>query len=244
MMKKIQNVKDEVVDIVEDIKITIDGLKKEDFSVAELESMIGRINQLHEQAFMLKYLLTLEQQAKEESQENEGEAKSSSIEAEKDSFMNVESERNVTEDSLEHEKEPISENVTKESEKVKKVEEEPKEESSDRGISVEDDSNENTPDLNEIFSAKDDPSLSGQLKKQPVADLLTAIGLNERYLYANELFAGNIDEFREAIRILNEFDDLDQAKEYFNKELKRNYEWDDDNELSEALLSLVERRYL
>lgn len=99
-------------------------------------------------------------------------------------------------------------------------------------------------DLNELFHSEKDPSLSGQLRKQPIADLLTAIGLNERYLYANELFGGSMEDFKEAIRILNECENLEAASSYCKNELQKSFGWEDDNELFKALVALVERRYL
>jgi len=100
-----------------------------------------------------------------------------------------------------------------------------------------------TQDLNEAFHEEDDHSLSEQLKKQAIPDLITAIGLNERYLYANELFAGDMEDFRTAIRILNEFETGEEAIKYFENELRRSYGWEDDNTLATALLLLVKRRF-
>ena len=82
------------------------------------------------------------------------------------------------------------------------------------------------------------------MRKQPIADLLTAIGLNERYLYANELFGGSMEDFKEAIRILNECENLEAASSYCKNELQKSFGWEDDNELFKALVALVERRYL
>lgn len=99
-------------------------------------------------------------------------------------------------------------------------------------------------DLNELFHTEKDPSLSGQLSKQPISDLFTAIGLNERYLYANELFDGNLEEFKEAIRVLNECESHEKAACYCRDELQKKYAWEDDNALFLALTALIERRYL
>jgi len=98
-------------------------------------------------------------------------------------------------------------------------------------------------DLNSKLSAKEDKSVVDQLQAQPIADLTTAIGLNERYLYANELFDGNMDEFREALKSLNAFDSLEEALSYFDSELKSNYNWSDGNELVSSLKLLVRRRF-
>ena len=99
-------------------------------------------------------------------------------------------------------------------------------------------------DINEQYAEEqEDRSLSEQLKKQTITDLLAAIGLNERYLYANDLFGGDIEEFRKVIRILNDFDNESEATNYFDAELRRSYGWEEDNELAEALLLLVRRRF-
>jgi hypothetical protein len=99
------------------------------------------------------------------------------------------------------------------------------------------------PDVNDALFAEDS-SISNHLKKQPIADLMSAIGLNERYLYSNELFNGDIEEFRTTIKVLNEFDNGEEAMTFFNNGLRDTYGWEDDNMLANALFSLVERRYL
>lgn len=98
------------------------------------------------------------------------------------------------------------------------------------------------PDINEALSEKDE-SLSNQLQKQPITDLLTAIGLNERYLYSNELFNGDMEEFKNAIIMLNEFKTGEEARAFFENGLRASYEWEDDNVLAQALFNLVERRF-
>jgi hypothetical protein len=99
------------------------------------------------------------------------------------------------------------------------------------------------PDINEAF-AKEDSSISGHLQKQPIADLMSAIGLNERYLYANDLFEGDMEEFKNAIKMLNEFESGMDAKSFFESGLRSTYSWEDDNALAQALFNLIERRYL
>ena len=99
------------------------------------------------------------------------------------------------------------------------------------------------PDINEAF-ATEDSTISGHLQKQPITDLMSAIGLNERYLYANDLFEGDMQEFKNAIKMLNEFESVMEAKSFFESGLRNTYGWEDDNELAQALFNLIERRYL
>ncbi len=98
-------------------------------------------------------------------------------------------------------------------------------------------------DLNSKLSTKEDKSIVDQLQKQPIADLTTAIGLNERYLYANELFDGKMDELRTALKELNLKETKSDALDYFDNQLMPNNHWEDKNELVKALRLLVERRF-
>lgn len=99
-------------------------------------------------------------------------------------------------------------------------------------------------DVNEQYSEMEDKSLSDQLQKQPIPDLMSSIGLNERYLYANELFEGEMEEFKSALDQLNQFDTFAEAKTFFNSQLLDQRNWEEDNQLVRALYSLIERRYL
>lgn len=100
------------------------------------------------------------------------------------------------------------------------------------------------PDLNEQYSELDDNSVSEQLQRQPIADLVSSIGLNERYLYSNELFNGEMEEFKFELEQLNQFNSLAEAQAYFKTQLLEQRNWSQDNELVKALSNLVERRYL
>ena len=97
-------------------------------------------------------------------------------------------------------------------------------------------------DLNARFSSEDH-SLSDQLKKQPIANLLTAIGLNERYLFANQLFNGDMAQFIEEIKKLNSFDSEEKALAYFDNELSDKESWKSSEDLVEAFRLLIQRRF-
>jgi hypothetical protein len=100
------------------------------------------------------------------------------------------------------------------------------------------------PDLNEQYAENEDNSLGDQLNKLAISDLLPAIGLNERYLYANELFDGELEEFKSQLTILNEFNSIEEAKTYFNNDLSKKLNWNSENEFVKALEQLIERRFL
>jgi hypothetical protein len=300
---KIENKRAEITRLIEAIKKHSDHLNEmETIPVLEIGVILSKINKLHEEAAVLKYLCE-EQQGKrvqlqssdlivtnfsdedvEKNQANKNtepeveqgksveEAMLSAKEkTEEDALdqmfeatIEEEEEKSITQVSATDEEEEvksdeISETKTEKDEAAEKSSqldeallnqllEEAKGEEEEKSISTLDklDKEKNISskqDINEAF-AGEDSSISGHLQKQPVADLMSAIGLNERYLYANDLFEGDMQEFKDAIKMLNEFDRGEDAKAFFESGLRSNYKWEDDNALAQALFNLVERRYL
>ncbi len=78
---------------------------------------------------------------------------------------------------------------------------------------------------------------------QHLSDLKKAIGLNERFLFANELFNGDVDALGKAIEELNHVEQAD-AERLMNEEFATRYKWDDENTTVITFKSLVARRFL
>jgi hypothetical protein len=74
-------------------------------------------------------------------------------------------------------------------------------------------------------------------------DLRLAIGIYERYLFANELFNGSLEAYEESVNAINGFDTLEQAERYIMGQLKKKYNWDMENETVLQFQTLVKRRY-
>lgn len=220
--------REEVVALIDNIKEHSDRLSKmPHMPLLEVSAILSKINRLNENTAVLKYLLSSEQDHHDEEIIIDARKTGEKPDLEEDDLdVDVIDEDHEVEDEDEDEDEEIE----LDSKKIDEIE-------AGSGIS-------SKADINEQYAEElEDRSLSEQLKKQPIADLLTAIGLNERYLYANDLFGGDIEEFRKAIRLLNEFDNEEAASRYFNEELRRAYGWEEDNELAEALHLLVKRRF-
>ena len=99
--------------------------------------------------------------------------------------------------------------------------------------------------LNEKLNASPSAaSLSEKLKKQPINDLITAIGINQKFLFMNDLFEGERDEFHNSLSELNKFDSFLDADNYIKNNLMVKYNWDMENTSVVRLMELVERRYL
>lgn len=81
-----------------------------------------------------------------------------------------------------------------------------------------------------------------KIQKPSIQDLTKAIGLNDKFLFANELFEGNMQEYSIAIQQLNGAGSLESAMDYFSN-LQQLYEWDMEKETVKQLIDLVDRRY-
>ncbi len=96
-----------------------------------------------------------------------------------------------------------------------------------------------------ISNQKEDKSIGTRMQQKPIASLKEAIGVNEKFLFINELFKGNIQAYNEAISRLNEMDDAKAAFDYLN-ELSMVHSWDANRSVStiEKLADLVHRRHM
>ncbi len=297
---EIQNKRSEITKLIDNIKKHSDYLNElETIPVLEIGVILSKINKLHEEAAILKYLCEMQQGKRVRLQSDDFILTSLTAEGdellqESNDSISTDSIENLEEDALlqakeddpseaieqmfEATSEPLDDSIENEASsnffaerknesQIDKLAEEPEltediEETADEGA-IEPEMNpegkdqteeaigefeskqeiSSKPDINEAFASADS-SLSGHLQKQPIADLMSAIGLNERYLYANDLFEGDMQEFKNAIKMLNEFQSGNEAKAFFDSGLRSTYNWEDDNTLAQALFNLVERRYL
>jgi hypothetical protein len=76
--------------------------------------------------------------------------------------------------------------------------------------------------------------------EQPIADIESSIGLNEKFLFIRELFAGNAQLYAQTIDKLNFAGSYEIALNI----VKANFNWNYNAEITIRLLDLVRRRYL
>lgn len=86
-------------------------------------------------------------------------------------------------------------------------------------------------------------TVASQANKQPISNIKAAIGINEKFGYLKDLFKNNVNEYNSALDKLNNFDNYEEAEDYF-QELKTKYEWNPDGKSFQGLAELLNRRYL
>lgn len=89
---------------------------------------------------------------------------------------------------------------------------------------------------------KVEPISINKLQKPIITDLRDAIGINDKFQFANNLFDGNMQEYEIAIQQLNTAETIESAMDYYFS-LQQLYNWDVKNEVAKRLADIVERRY-
>ncbi len=102
---------------------------------------------------------------------------------------------------------------------------------------------DNIPTLGDMLEQSEDKSLAARLQRKPVSDLVSAIGINDKFLFLNELFGGSMEKYNKSIRSLNSFSTLLGAKTYMS-ELQIEFQWDCTSDAYKKLNDLVERRFI
>jgi hypothetical protein len=96
-----------------------------------------------------------------------------------------------------------------------------------------------------LAKIRDDKSIGMRMQQKPVTNIKDAIGLNERFLFINELFAGDINAYNQAVQDLNSKSSIHEAFELLNQ-LTTRYQWDGQRsaETIDKFANTVQRRYM
>ncbi len=109
-------------------------------------------------------------------------------------------------------------------------------------------------DLNELVGNHSGLSLNDRLRQQqteiaqklgdmPVKDLRAAIGINDKYQFIQELFRGDTDLYERSVKTINEFNSLQEADYWIQREIKIIQGWQDDHHLVKHFYSLLRKRF-
>jgi len=81
------------------------------------------------------------------------------------------------------------------------------------------------------------------LKETPVKDLRKAIGINDRFLFINDLFRGDEAMYERSIKTINSFSIFPEAEYWINRELKVKLGWNADDPAVVHFDQLIKRRF-
>ena len=176
-------------------------------------------------------------------------------------------ENNVEEKTVKVKEEPVAKVETESAKQAQKSEaevvpdlkprEEPKMENNSAPKETAETVTQGKPIVGEKFSSekssiherlaqiKDDKSIGARMQYKPVKNIKEAIGINEKFLFINELFNGDLKSYNESVEKLNDFPSIHEAFEFLNK-LTYEYQWDGQRSADtiEKFANLVQRKYM
>ncbi|HKP32423.1 MAG TPA: hypothetical protein VJT83_06835 [Chitinophagaceae bacterium] len=82
-----------------------------------------------------------------------------------------------------------------------------------------------------------------KLTDTPIRDLKKGIGVNDRFVFLNELFRGDEAMYERSLKTINGFRILPEAEYWINRELKIKLGWIDDQPTVRHFYQLVRRRF-
>jgi len=103
---------------------------------------------------------------------------------------------------------------------------------------------ESSKSVNEKFSGeKNDKTVAGKIGKSSITSIKSAIGINDKFLFINQLFKGDLHEYNKCIDKLNACDTIEVATQAL-EELKEEHRWNNVDEAYQKLEDLVIRKLL
>lgn len=216
----VEDLRKELTELINNIKDHSDRLSSWDHLPAlEISVILAKINRLYERMVILRAKLE-EEEIERKAANAAYEKKQAKIQAE---TVSSEPQPEVKEQTVPEEKPETTEDTPEVAEGV----------SESHGKSEE----------SEKTTEQEIDDVASKLENQPINTLEAAIGLNERYLYSNELFDQNMQAFNESIKKLDNCDGLKEANEFLTQ-LFKHYNWDKKNLYVKGFIRLVERRFL
>lgn len=85
---------------------------------------------------------------------------------------------------------------------------------------------------------------SSLLEGTPISNIKKHLGINERYLFANELFKGKMEDLMNAIDEIENQSSFENAQGLIKTKWANSHQWDEDNAQVVSFYKIVERRFL
>jgi hypothetical protein len=81
------------------------------------------------------------------------------------------------------------------------------------------------------------------LQAAPIRDLKKAIGVNDRFLFVNDLFRGDENMYERSLKTINNFSIYAEAQYWIQRELKVKLSWPDNSDSVNLFDQLIKRRF-
>ena len=101
---------------------------------------------------------------------------------------------------------------------------------------------ENSNTIGDKFLEKDDKSIAASMSHNHIKNIKKAIGINEKFLFINELFHGNMHDYNLALDKFNSYETVYEAGQFID-ELKSKNNWKTDENPFNQFVDIINRKY-
>jgi hypothetical protein len=101
-------------------------------------------------------------------------------------------------------------------------------------------------EIEELFVFNEAKELLEKLRQTPIQDISKAFTLNERMLYAKELFGNNSEQMTQVLQKLNQLRSFEEARAVLVDEVIYNFGWvsKEKKKMAKEVIQVIKRRYL
>ena len=96
------------------------------------------------------------------------------------------------------------------------------------------------PKIETVFSKKE---VAEKIALEPIKDLRTAIGINDKFQFMETLFNKEEVLFESSIKTINAFKNFAEAQFWIKQNLRNKYQWEEESSVVIAFDQLVKRRF-
>lgn len=97
--------------------------------------------------------------------------------------------------------------------------------------------------LNDVLMKEEESNILTKHRKSKIYDLKSAVPINLRYIFINELFKGGADDYNLALAQIERCEDFESAKNILDQVYGRKYNWETEKTEVKEFFELVERRF-
>jgi len=97
--------------------------------------------------------------------------------------------------------------------------------------------------LNDLAENGEHLSVAERLQQHRITDLRAALGINDKFVFINDLFEGDSERYNASIETLNSFKNYEEAFVHLIQ-LQQRYGWDTESSVYHKLTDFIRRRYL
>jgi len=94
-----------------------------------------------------------------------------------------------------------------------------------------------------LAETKELKEVKDHLVMEPIKDLRSAIGINDKFQFIQELFGGDEKSFEVGIKTINAFKIFPEAQFYIKRELREKNNWDEESNVVKQFDQLIKRRF-